>query len=166
MVEPSVEEQLRRDKWPGQDKALPIGMAPPGTLAYEPSKRSHLSRGGLTPTYDGGYMDSPGKGLGQGNEGNFPSNSWLPSGQSDKSVSEDIQLGYPGTAEFNPTVSIETLEEAFGKEYAEIVSRIGQAVEQGASVEESIKTALEHTDHDMDPEVLRKAVNQYLGIEE
>lgn len=86
-------------KWPGQELASPVGFPHFGFNADNADKKAFF-----TPTFDGGFMDSPGKGLGQADTADaiFPSNTWLPKGQTDKSVNEDKELGYKDAAEEPP----------------------------------------------------------------
>lgn len=58
---------------------------------------SSLKQGVFSPTFDGGFMDSPGGGLGRVDTADsiFPSNTWMPKGQTDKSVNEDVVTERP-----------------------------------------------------------------------
>lgn len=157
MEEPSPEQY---GQWPGQAKVVFIGFPPRGWFANEPYKRSFFS-----PTFGGGEMDSPGKGLGQADTGDavFPSNTWFPKGETDKSVSEDIQLGYPGTADAAPLNNVrQQIEKTFGKEYREAFDLLAVAVQKNEPVNTSIELITSHSDYVLDPNILKQLANQYL----
>lgn len=120
---------------------------------------------GFAPSFDGSYFDSPGKGLGQADTGDatFPSSTWMPEGQTDKSVNEDIQLGYPGTAEVPLATSLEQqIKKAFGAEYSEAFVQLANAVQQHKSIDESISAILNNSDYALDESVLKQLAEKYL----
>lgn len=150
-----------KDKWPGQEKSSPIGFPHPGFNADNSDKKAAF----LSPTFDGGAFDSPGKGLGQADTGDaiFPSNETLPKGQTDKSTNEDIQLGYPGTAEMSLSSNIQQqIDRTFGAEYREAFDQLANAVDQHKSIEESISIIVSNSDYALDVNVLNHLADKYL----
>lgn len=129
-----------------------------------PYAESQLKRADFTPTFDGGSMDSPGRGLGQSDTGDatFPSNSWMPKGETNKSVSEDTQIGYPGTAEVKaPTTLEEQIEQKYGKEYLEAFILLKSAMSQGESPETSIQTIIDSSDYVLERSILSQLAQEY-----
>lgn len=120
----------------------------------------------MAPTFDGGFMDSPGSGLGRSDTGDamFPSNTWMPKGETDKSVNEDVTLSYPGPAEaLTPTTFQEQIKKAFGPEYAEAYDMLCQATRQGQSVKECIETLVDNSSYALDQDILEKIMQEYRG---
>lgn len=134
-------------------------------ISMDLTRQSWTKRADFTPTFDGGYMDSPGKGLGQANTGDsiFPSNTWMPKGETDQSVNEDIQIGYPGSIQAKaPTTFEQQIEHTLGKEYLEAFILLKSALSQGEPKETCVQTILSNSDYVLDESILSKLADQYL----
>lgn len=131
---------------------------------YKKDTRNTRKAASMSPTFDGGYFDSPGKGLGQADTGDaiFPSNSWLPKGTTDKSTSEDIQLGNSSSTKPSTSSVEEQIEKALGKEYREAFDRLKQAVQEHESPEESISIIVNNSDYVLDTKILNQLAEKYL----
>lgn len=110
-----------------------------------------------TPTWDGGYYSSP-TDLGKDPKGDFPSESWLPRGQEDASVNEDIV----SPTKEPPTINSEDherrakVDQSLGREYGEVFSIIDQLCRQGYPLDYCMNLVLKHSPYNLDPKVLEQ----------
>lgn len=122
----------------------------------ESSKKAFLS-----PTWDGGWMDGPSD-VGKNKDGNFPSNNWLPKGQEEKSVSEDITLTHPGFMEQGDLSSDSSIFDQFGLGYKEAMCMLKDALAHNEDLDKSIEAIIEGSNHELDSSILQDLATKYL----
>lgn len=117
-----------------------------------------------SPTFSGGFFDSP-KDLGKGEgRGDFPSQSWFPKGQESKTVSTDVVTGRNPTFD-QPKDSVQDqIEKKYGPEYNQVFLVLIDARDNKKSLEEVMANLISNSNYVLDPEIVRDIAKEYVGV--
>jgi hypothetical protein len=124
----------------------------------------------MTPSFDGGFMDSPGPGLGRADtdQAKFPDNQFMPKGPNDTqhdSVNEDKNIEYfpnPGDTDKMEDSAEDQIKNKYGKAYLDAFIMLKQTISGHESVDAYIDALIEGSDFVLDKNILKELVDKYL----